>query len=41
MWVDPSSLNLKKTGNAWYGSVHIDEEILALKLPGGVNSFLH
>lgn len=36
MWVDPSSLNLKKIGDAWYGSAHIDEEILALKLPNGV-----
>jgi RHS repeat-associated protein len=34
-WVDPSSLNLKKIGNAWYGSAHIDEEIGALKIPGG------
>jgi hypothetical protein len=36
MWVDPSSLKLKKIGDAWYGSAHIDEEMLALKLPSGV-----
>lgn len=35
-WVDPSSLKLKKIGDAWYGSAHIDEEILALKYPDGV-----
>lgn len=35
-WVDPSSLHLKKIGDAWYGSARIDEEILALKLPNGV-----
>jgi len=34
-WVDPSSLNLKKIGEAWYGSARINEEIGALKIPGG------
>ena len=36
MWVDPSSIKLKKIGDAWYGSAHISEELLALKLPNGV-----
>jgi len=36
MWVDPSSLKLRKIGDAWYGSAHIDEEIAVLKLPNGV-----
>jgi RHS repeat-associated protein len=36
MWVDPSSVKLKKIGDAWYGSAHIDEDIVVLKLPNGI-----
>jgi hypothetical protein len=36
MWTDPSSLKIKKIGDAWYGSAHIDEEIVVLKLPNGL-----
>lgn len=39
-WVNPSSLKLKKVGEAWYGSAFIDEEIVALKLPNGI-AYVH
>jgi hypothetical protein len=39
-WTDPSSLKTKKIGDAWYGSAHIDEDIVVLKLPNGIARLL-